>query len=1030
MDLPSGVVTFLMTDIEGSTRLWDEAPDAMRAALARHDAIAALAVDEHAGFLMKPRGEGDSTFSVFARPTDAVAAACALQSALTAELWPEGASLRVRIAVHTGEADLGVDDYYGAAVNRCARLRSIAHGGQVLASESTAGLVREALPEEVTLRDLGFQRLRDLAEPEHVSQVLHHSLPSDFPALRTIDSIPNNLPYQVSTFVGREAEMTKVRKLLRCTRLLTLTGAGGVGKTRLALQAAAEMLYEYTGGVWLVELAPLSDGELVLHALAVALDVREEAGRSLAETLASHLRGQRALILLDNCEHLVDASAHLAEHILRHCPHLSILATSREALRADGETVWRVPSLSVPHPERGVSLRVEQLTQYAAVRLFVDRATKANPSFAVTTENAAAVAEICSRLDGVPLAVELAAARAKALTARQIVERLDRRFRLLTGGRRTAMPRHQALEATVDWSYGLLAGDEKVLFARLSVFAGGFTLEAAEAVCSGGPIEQTDVPDLLDELVAKSLVIPGSGRYWMLQTLRDYGAQRLDESADGEAARRSHARWFAGLAEQVQTGGRGAERAEWLERMSAEHDNGRAALAWGIDVDADAAARLACAMTWFWQVRGYWAEGSEWLSRILAVDGFPPGLRLRLLDSAGDLCRNRGELARARELHEEELALSRTAGDRRAEGNALNSLGNVTHNQGDLSRARSYYEQALAIRRDLGDESGVASVLQNLAIIADGEGDHDTTRACCHASLEVYRRLGDTYRIAITLQVLAGALVGQGDDERARSAYEESLVLLRELGDRSAAANALHGLGWLAHERGDYATARPLYEESLAIYREVGARRFAANTLNNLGNIARGEGRYEEARAHLEESVAVRRQIGDQFGLALSLADLGRIALAEGDRAAARELMEEALGLQCECDHRQGAASTLVGLGTVALADGDVCAARAHLVAGAEALLEAGERADMVPALEGLAGLALSEGDNGNAARWFAAADAERKRIRRSVEPSRRPERERSIAAVRQALGDAAFATAWAEGQAMRMNEALRLAMG
>ena len=388
MDLPSGVVTFVMTDIEGSTRLWAEAPEAMRTALARHDAIAADVIAEHGGFLIKPRGEGDSTFSVFGRPTDAVAAACALQTALTSEPWPQGAPLRVRIAVHTGEADLGVDDYYGIAVNRCARLRSIGHGRQVLVSESTAGLVRELLSEDVILRDLGFQRLRDLAEPERVSQLLHPGLPADFPALRTIDLVPNNLPYQVSTFIGRDAEMTQIRELLRDTRLLTLTGAGGVGKTRLALQAAAEMLYEYPDGVWLVELAALSDGGLVLQSVASALGVREEPGRPLAESVLAHLSKRSVLLLLDNCEHLLDASASLAEQLTRRCPDVRILATSREALRAEGETVWRVPSLSVPQRTPGVGPRPEELTQYAAVRLLIDRATRTNPAFAMTNDNA------------------------------------------------------------------------------------------------------------------------------------------------------------------------------------------------------------------------------------------------------------------------------------------------------------------------------------------------------------------------------------------------------------------------------------------------------------------------------------------------------------------------------------------------------------------------------------------------------------------------------------------------------------------
>jgi class 3 adenylate cyclase len=519
--LPTGTITFLFTDIEGSTRLWEQHPEAMEAALTRHDALAAAVIQQHEGYLVKHRGEGDSLFAVFARAADAVAAAVALQQSLGAEAWPADAAPRVRMALHTGDAALRDGDYFGAAVNRCARLRAVAHGGQLLLSSATQELVRDSLPEEVSLRDLGEHRLRDLARPERVFQLLHTDLPADFPPLASLNTLPNNLPQQVTSFIGREKEMAEVKRLLgravgsqpsavsggavSCqpsavsedspdvtdsqqltadgTRLLTLTGSGGTGKTRVSLQVAADMLEGEGDGVWLVELAPLADPGLVPQAVATALGIREEPGKPLSQTLVDFLKPKHLLLLLDNCEHLLSACAELAEQILRNCPGVQILATSREGLNIPGETTYRLPSLSLPDP-RQLAPTAESLSQYEAVRLFIDRATAAVPSFAVTNQNAPAVAQLCVRLDGIPLAIELAAARVKAMSVEQINARIADMFRLLTGGSRTALPRQQTLRAAIDWSYDLLSEKEKILLRRLSVFAGGWTLEAAEQVCA------------------------------------------------------------------------------------------------------------------------------------------------------------------------------------------------------------------------------------------------------------------------------------------------------------------------------------------------------------------------------------------------------------------------------------------------------------------------------------------------------------------------------------------------------------------
>lgn len=482
MNLPTGTVTFLFTDIEGSTTHWDLYPEAMRPALARHDAILNAALAANQGHAFKKIG--DAFCAVFETVPDAFQAALDAQRALHTEPWeglPPG-GLRIRMALHTGAADLRDNDYFGPPLNRVARLLSIGHGGQILLSQVTYELVRDQLPQDVTLKDMGQRRLRDLQRPEHVYLALHPGLPADFPELKSLEHLSNNLPQQVTSFIGREQEMAEVKGLLARTRLLTLTGAGGAGKTRLSLQVAADLLQGGGDGVWFVELAALADPNLVPQTVAQALGVREEPGRTILDTLVDYLKSRKLLLLLDNCEHVLNATAQLADTILRACPDVQILATSREGLNIPGETTYRIPSLSLPDPEQTPT--PENLSQCEAVRLFVERAQAAQPSFRVNPHNAPAVAQICHRLDGIPLAIELAAARVRALPIEQIAAGLDDRFRLLTGGSRTALPRQQTLRALIDWSYDLLSPEERTLLRRLSVFAGGWTLEAAEAVCA------------------------------------------------------------------------------------------------------------------------------------------------------------------------------------------------------------------------------------------------------------------------------------------------------------------------------------------------------------------------------------------------------------------------------------------------------------------------------------------------------------------------------------------------------------------
>jgi len=750
-ELPTGTVTFLFTDIEGSTRLWEEHPEAMRSALARHDALLRQTIEQHHGHIVK--GTGDRLHAVFAKASDGLAACLAAQLAFQADEPKEPASIRIRMALHSGSAQERDRDYFGSCVNRAARLMSIGHGGQVLLSAVTQGLVRESLPEGATLKELGWHRLKDLQEADQVFQLLHPGLPAEFPALNSLDSLPNNLPRQLTSFIGREKEIEEVRQLLTSSALVTLTGTGGCGKTRLALQVAAEVLEDYPEGVWLVELAALSDPGLVVQTVATALGLREAPGQPLLQTLTDYLQSRTLLLVLDNCEHLIAACASLTETLLQACPNLCILATSREGLRIRGESVYRVPSLLPPDPSKLPSEEKDLAAiflEYDAAQLFVERAGKHQSSFALTQQNAPAVASVCYRLEGIPLAIELAAARVRVLSVQDINARLEHRFRLLTGGSRTALPRQQTLQAALDWSYDLLTEQERLLLGRLSVFAGGWRLEAAEKVCSDEQIKDFEMLDLLTSLVDKSLVIyeerEGKSRYRLLETIREYGGYRLQQSGQEKVWRSRHLQFFLALAEEAESKLTGAEQGEWLERLQEEHDNLRIALQWGQqDKDSqEASLLLAGSLCLFWDIHGYWSEGREHLQAALS----------------------------------QEAAYKKT----KARAKALNGAGNLAYRQGDYATARALYEESLAIRRELGDKNGIADSLSNLGEMAKEQGDYAAARALYEESLAIRRELGDKYGIAYTLEAIAELAAAQGQSEPAAKLWAAADALREAIG--------------------------------------------------------------------------------------------------------------------------------------------------------------------------------------------------------------------------------------------------------
>ena len=884
-DLSTGILTFLFTDIVGSTRLWEEHPQAMSQAYARHGAIIADAVQRHGGVLVRSRGEGDSTFSVFTRPEDAVAAACALQIALHREQWPAEAVIRVRAALHTGEGETDGYDYNSTDVNRCARIRAIAHGGQTLLSRITAEHVHDALPQGASLKDLGLHRLKDLSRPERVYQLLHPDLPADFPPLLSLNALPHNLPQHLTSFIGRDREIREIGAQMASTRLLTLAGPGGLGKTRLALQAAAQFLDEFPGGVWFVDLAPLRDEALVPRAVAGAVGAREEPGQPAIHALLTYLESRRALIILDNCEHLIEACAGLAQELLEHCPLLRIVATSREPLRIPGEVVWRLLPLTVPSLE-GPVLTPDPavLGRYDAVRLFVDRVRSANANFRLTAENAPSIAEICRRLDGIPLALELAASRTASLGVENVARRLGDLFRILTGGSRTALPRQQTLEALITWSYELLNDEERTVFRRLAVFAGSWDLEAAEAIIpddASAAAHNLDVLDALAHLVDKSLVMleengAGSERYRMLQTIRAYAQRRLEESGDASAVAARHLAFYMDRAEQAEPLLVGPRQGQWLDRLEADHDNIRAALDYALGAGRiEEGLRLAAAVWRFWLVRGYLNEGRGRLGALLSAarSHAPTEAFCRALHAEGRLAGCQGDYDAASQLLLEALHLQEELGDKRGASASLLSLGVVAGERGDMDQAEEYFRRSLKLQQEEGDVRGSAMSLQNLGNVAVYRQDWRTARTLLEESLDLCRQVGDTQGMAIALNNLGHICARLEDYDTAHRYFRESLALCRHLGYKVGIASGTDELAKLAAARNDTERACRLMAASIALRDEIHApvpqtdreefERLLAAIRSKLGP-ERFQALWNEGSAmSMDEAVAYALQEGD-----------------------------------------------------------------------------------------------------------------------------------------------------------------------
>jgi predicted ATPase/class 3 adenylate cyclase/DNA-binding CsgD family transcriptional regulator len=865
--LPTGMLTFLFTDLEGSTQLWEQHPQGMHVALARHDTILKQAISAKAGKVFKTTGDG--VLAVFPSAVDALSAAIVAQRALQQQDWGVIGPLRVRMALHTAVGQVRDGDYFGPPLNRVARLCAVAYGGQILLSGATKELVQDRLPPTAALLDLGEHRLKDLTLPEHIFQLVAPELGADFPPLKIVEHRSNNLPAQATRLIGRERELATVCALLRRNdvRLVSLTGTGGVGKTRLSLQIAADLLDEFANGVFFVALAPISDPSLVVSAIANTLGVREAGDQNLIASLKDYLREKQLLLVLDNFEQILAAALDIGE-ILTAARQLKVLVTSREALGLYGEYEFAVQPLSVPDLTHPQSMAL--LTKYDCVRLFIERSQAVNANYVVTEENARAIAEICCRLDGLPLAIELAAARSKMFPAEALLKRLDSRLGLLTKGPRDMPNRHQTLRAAIEWSYDLLDDFEKQLFTRLSVFVGGFVPDAAEIVCNEGSDLQLRTIDGLESLFNKSLLDRREGGrselgFVILETIREYATERLVESGAADTIRRRHAAYYLELAEAAEPMLTSGERGEWLTRLAVEHDNLRAALAWSAAEEGrgEIGGRLVGALGWFWYFSGHLSEARYWLDSMLKQHTrLPTAIRAKMLFAAGAQAFYHGDYTKAHTLLEESVMLWQELGDIRGLAYAECTLGRVSLFEGDLARALSYAEKSVALSRDLGDKWAIGVALNLAGNVLWRHGNQEAARNRLEESLAAFRAVEDSWGLALSLGDLGQLVEKQGDYDAAWTLLRESLLLLRTVGDKWLIARALINLGQVAIRRNDFHEVTMLLTESSALWQELGDRRAIAQLLERFARLAVAQGQPAWALRLCAVAEAIRQDIG------------------------------------------------------------------------------------------------------------------------------------------------------------------------
>lgn len=869
-----------------------------------------------------------------------------------------------------------------------------------------------------------FQR-----DEEYVSDLVR---PSVTPLVPGRDrSSRNNLPQQLTRFIGRQRELAAVRSVMSQTRLTTLSGPGGIGKTRLAFEVARDCLDQYADGVWLVEFASISDPQLIPQTVASALNLREERGRSITDAVASYLKSRDLLLVLDNCEHVIGAIAQLADVLLRNGPNLRILATSRESLAIAGEMLFRVPPLSLP--DTATELDAEGLGKHEAVELFVERARAVKTAFLLDQSNAALVAKVCIHLDGIPLAIELAASRMKVLSVEQIADRLGHRLTLLRGGSRTALPRHQTLLAAIDWSYNLLSETEKTLFRRLSVFSGGWTLEAAEHICVGESVDKGNLLELLSGLIDKSLVLldelDGQQRYRFMMTLLEYAQERLLQTQEAAAIYRAHAGFFSALVLEGESRSMSADEKTWLDRIKPEYDNIRSVLNWTSKEEPEAGLRLAAGLWRFWYLNGYWEEGQRWLAQMLTRQPASTDIiRAKAINRLAVIAVMQGDGVTAQELATQALKMAReSAGDHEA-AFALNTMAIIAGEHCDFSAAQALLEESLAIRRELG-QAPTAYALNNLGILSFRQGEYHVARAFYEESLANFREVGDRHGMAMTLVNQAELANRTGNLSDAQLKIQEALTLAIELRDQSIIPVAMNSLGKILLSEGHDPAAYQLIKETLEVFRDLGDKPRIATTLVSLGTLAEHRACDLEAQSLYEESVALCRELGDPLELATSLNCLGHLAARLGDDATARAHHQEALAVSQQVGSKPGIARSLSGLADLARLKGDYAMASLLYKQSLATCQDLNNRAESLQTLEHFAGVMIASGQSERSVRILGAAQAVRETMSVPRSTHETPDYNRQLSAARKALGETRFAALWKDGQAMDSDTAIAIAL-
>ena len=1037
---PSGLITFLFTDIEGSTKLSQEFPDTINTALEIHNSILRNTVESCNGFVFKI--VGDAYCCAFHNAADAVKAAVEIQRSLAFEKWKD-AVIRVRIGIHSGNAEWNGVDYMGyITLARVARIMSVAYGEQILISDDavqncikgsktqsdlsingeksnqnktekdSAGSTdlsvgqfsgekitpfnissghRVFETKEISFRDLGERRLKDVIQPIRLYQAEAEGLRKEFPPLKTLDARPNNLPVQLTSYIGRENVFEKVKEMIGKTHLLTILGPGGGGKTRLATQIAADLIDEFENGVFITELAPISNPSMIIQNIITSVGIKEESGQSMYNSLLDYLRDKEMLIILDNCEHLINECAELTENLLINCKKLKLIATSREALNCSGEQIFKIPMMSVPSNLKELS--ADDLYKFESTHLFLERAYSVNPNFKLSKENSIIIAEICRHLDGIPLAIELAAAGSKFLSVENIRDRLDDRFKLLTGGKRTALPKHKTLKAMIDWSYELLSEKEKLLWERLSVFKGGCDLEAAEEICSDEKIKKSEILDLLAGLAEKSIINYNlsNNRYSILETIKKYGEEKLKDNNGYDDFSKKHLNYYYEYSKKAESKLLGSEILLWLEKLEADHLNFQSAIEWSVkNSETEKGAGLAVALRNFWELRGYHSTGRKLYTMILG---------------------NPGELSKP------------------LSGKVYLHSAKFAWFKGDYDQARNYYNESLAISNELGDKLSIASALTGLGNIEYNLNNYKSAREYYEASLNLRRETGDRYSIARSLNNLGNLAFRRYEYEESEKYYKEYFDLSTQMNDKRGISSALHNLGSLEFEKGDFEKGKIYTEQSLEIRKELGDKVGIAELIYNLGKVFSLQNNYEESKKYFQECISIYRDLGHSENIANALYSLGYLESSAGNYQQAADLFEESSIIALSIKNKSLLTDVLYGMGCNYLYMKNYKLSRKILKECLHLSIESDDKLKMANVLIAIAGINEPGADLSGSAKLFGAADAELLSLGNHPEDDELKLKEMIKKELIDKLGEERFNKHFEEGKSMLFEEAINIAV-